>query len=288
MNSALPVYADVDDGKGLPGEDDERDRLMYPPGNWDYITSVPAYGDMSYSVIVPTLGDSSIADGIYYSVFFVRARTETPGVYYDAWPDSGWSVDNLAPAVPTGLSLAYNTGSGNVLAWDECPDEDFDYFVIYRSEDPEFLPGPGDIVQMVSGTDWLDTVDEGWRYFYKITAVDFNGNESDFALTATTTGSDDPAVPEAFALGQNVPNPFNPSTTIYYDVLDGGGEVSIRIFDVAGRLVRTLVEGHQAAGSKSVTWSGANDHGQSVSSGIYFYRMTAPGFTRTRKMVLLR
>jgi hypothetical protein len=95
-------------------------------------------------------------------------------------------------------------------------------------------------------------------------------------------------LPTAFALAQNVPNPFNPSTVIRYDVPGGGGGVTLRIYDVGGRLVRTLVDGFEAAGRKSVEWRGQNDRGEMVATGVYFYRMTAPGFERTRKMVLLK
>jgi hypothetical protein len=110
-------------------------------------------------------------------------------------------------------------------------------------------------------------------------------------LSDTPVAVDDeqaPTAPERFALRQNVPNPFNPSTTIHYDVPAGGGAVSIRIYDVNGRLVRTLVESVQSAGQKAVTWKGRDNRGASVASGVYFYRMTAPDFVKTRKMVLLR
>lgn len=83
------------------------------------------------------------------------------------------------------------------------------------------------------------------------------------------------------------PNPFNPLTTIRYDVREKG-RVTLRIYDAAGRLVRTLFDGVNDAGSHSVTWDGRNNSGSAAASGIYFYRMAAPGFTRTRKMVLLR
>jgi hypothetical protein len=95
-------------------------------------------------------------------------------------------------------------------------------------------------------------------------------------------------LPTAFGLGQNFPNPFNPSTVIRYDVPAGGGAVNLRIYDVGGRLVRTLVDGFEAAGRKSVAWHGKNNRGELVATGVYFYRMTAPGFERTRKMVLLK
>lgn len=95
-------------------------------------------------------------------------------------------------------------------------------------------------------------------------------------------------MPAAFSLGRNVLDPFNPTTIIHYDVPVGGGAVALRIFDVSGRLVRTIVNGHQTPGSKSFTWNGTDDHGQGVASGLYFYRMAARGFASTRKMVLLR
>ena len=144
------------------------------------------------------------------------------------------------------------------------------------------------VVHSTADPGWTDPDHHGSDVYYKVTALDHAGNESEPASASVTTGTEDPMVPVAFALGQNVPNPFNPSTTIYYDVAAGGGDVSILVFDVAGRLVRTLVDRHETAGAKSVTWNGTGDRGVPVSSGIYFYRMIAPGFSETRKMVLLR
>lgn len=94
-------------------------------------------------------------------------------------------------------------------------------------------------------------------------------------------------VPIAYALAQNYPNPFNPVTTIMFEMREKGA-VTIRIYDVAGRLVRTLVDGMREAGPNTVTWEGKNDAGSSVASGVYFYRMEAKDFIRTRKIVLLR
>ena len=122
---------------------------------------------------------------------------------------------------------------------------------------------------------------------YKITAVDDAGNESDPASPGTATAIDDPVIPKTFALYQNVPNPFNPATTIRYNV-PGGGDVTLRIYDVTGALVRTLIDGAQTPGEQHVTWHGDDDTGRHVASGVYFYRLTAPGFSKTRKMVLLQ
>jgi len=87
---------------------------------------------------------------------------------------------------------------------------------------------------------------------------------------------------------QSVPNPFNPVTAIRYDVPAGGAEVTLRIYDVAGRLVRTLVDEQQGAGRKTATWDGRNAAGHTVATGLYFCRMQAGKFVENRKMLLLK
>jgi hypothetical protein len=93
--------------------------------------------------------------------------------------------------------------------------------------------------------------------------------------------------PRAYALAQNFPNPFNPSTTIKYD-MKAKGLVTVRIYDVAGRLVRTLVNETKDAGAYSAVWDGRNNGGAGVASGIYFYKMDAGSFSATKKLVMLR
>ena len=78
------------------------------------------------------------------------------------------------------------------------------------------------------------------------------------------------------------PNPFNPQTTIHYDIPAGGADVNISIYDVAGRLVREFINEHRAAGTWSVQWNGDDANGQRVASGVYFYRMRAEALS-TRK-----
>jgi hypothetical protein len=92
----------------------------------------------------------------------------------------------------------------------------------------------------------------------------------------------------SYELLQNFPNPFNPATTIGYEVPAGGGSVKMRVFNVKGRLVRVLIDGRVPGGNRSVAWDGRNERGRRVSSGLYFYRLEAPGYTKTRKMILLK
>ena len=205
---------------------------------------------------------------------------------------TGYSVDNLSPVQPQGLAgRQVGVLGGLELTWDPNGESDLGGYRVYRGTASDFVPGPGNLVASPTQEGWVDT-EWNWNapWWYKVSAVDIHDNESPFAATGpdNVTGAGTPGVPDEFALGQNVPNPFNPTTTIHYDVPAGAGAVSLRVYDVSGRLVRTLVDGHEAPGSKSVLWNGTNDRGQTVASGIYFYRMTAPGFSTTRKMVLLQ
>jgi hypothetical protein len=90
-------------------------------------------------------------------------------------------------------------------------------------------------------------------------------------------------------LDNNYPNPFNPTTTIKFSVAERG-HVTLKIYNAAGQLVRTLVDEEKAPvqGGFTAQWNGLSDHGQPVASGVYFYQLTAKNFSQTKKMVLLK
>jgi uncharacterized delta-60 repeat protein len=135
------------------------------------------------------------------------------------------------------------------------------------------------------------------------------GDDNDYRMTDTdpvlvVTGSglakeseseesdEEVAVAEAvavtsFELAQNYPNPFNPSTMIRF-ALPEAAQVSLKIYDVAGQLVQTLVDGVIEAGRHQVVWDGTNQHGVQVASGVYFYQLLAGEFKQVRKMSLVR
>lgn len=93
--------------------------------------------------------------------------------------------------------------------------------------------------------------------------------------------------PSEFALSQNYPNPFNQSTKIEFS-LAKSGFVSLNIYDILGRKVRTLVSERLSSGYKSVIWDGKNDDGNDVASGVYFYQLRVGDFSEPKKMVLLK
>jgi len=117
--------------------------------------------------------------------------------------------------------------------------------------------------------------------------VDGSGNESLPASPGTTTAADAPAPPDHYQLLQNVPNPFNPTTTIRFD-LPARSRVTLTVFDVNGRLIRVLVDRDLDAGTRSVTWDGRDSMGRSAASGVYFYRLETPNYGESRKMILLK
>ncbi len=106
----------------------------------------------------------------------------------------------------------------------------------------------------------------------------------DGAQVAGAKGED---LPRTFALEQNYPNPFNPTTSIAYEV-SVPGRVTVAVYDVLGRRVRTLAQGPHEAGTYRVTWDGRDASGAPVASGVYLYRMTAGAFVQTRAMMLLK
>jgi hypothetical protein len=131
---------------------------------------------------------------------------------------------------------------------------------------------------------------EGGNQSLSFSLVDLRDGEN------TTLSSDDQdadgyevvsLVPSGYDLDQSYPNPFNPETVIAYQ-LPSGGHVSLKIYNITGQLVRTLVDGHMPAGNHSVVWDSRDAHDNSVASGMYLYRLEASDYSSTRKMILLK
>ena len=100
-------------------------------------------------------------------------------------------------------------------------------------------------------------------------------------------GVDNDGLPTSYVIHQNYPNPFNPVTTLRYD-LPEDALVNITIYDMMGRVVKTMVNTEQNAGFKSVRWNATNDKGSPVSAGLYLYTIEAGQFRQTKKMALLK
>jgi hypothetical protein len=100
-------------------------------------------------------------------------------------------------------------------------------------------------------------------------------------------------LPSSMKIWQNYPNPFNPTTTISFEIAETSKglktfEIYLRIYDVTGKLVKTLIDDELKSGYHSVIWDGKDERGNSVESGIYIYKLQADNYTETRRMTLLR
>ena len=257
--------------------------LAWPPGDWDYVTSVPARVEDDYSVVVPTLADSTIAGGMAYSTFFVSARTGNPAIFYDSDPDSGYSVDNLVPAPPVNLRFA----EPNLLAWQEAEEPDFDYYTVYGSARPVL---DSTKVRLVETSDAQASVVPGTYAYYHVTVTDFAGNEglgasiNDPMVTPVGPGS---GIPTRFALYPSRPNPTRGATSIRFDLPVAAG-VEIKVYDITGRAVAVLTRGSYPAGSHEVSWPGTDMAGRPLASGAYFLRLQAGTFSATQRLLLTR
>lgn len=253
---------------------------------WHFVTTVPVRAQDDYAVVVPTLADSTVAGGQSLSTFMVSALTATPGVFFDSPFASGYSVDNLAPGVPAALLAAF-APTEVVLDWDDSEDPDFQYYRIYRDTNPGFVPSAGNLVEQTAASGWSDPTSNPWNFYYKVTAVDFAGNESEAAEPMSVSGVDNGALPVRTALLAAYPNPFNPSTKLSFE-LAAPAHARLKIFDAAGRLVTTLVDEQRAMGRHEIVWNGQNSAGLSVASGVYLYRLEAGEVVQTKRMMLVK
>ncbi|MBT4576387.1 MAG: T9SS type A sorting domain-containing protein [Candidatus Cloacimonetes bacterium] len=173
------------------------------------------------------------------------------------------------------------TKQNNVL------NREFQNFDIYRNMD-------GGAFELLSNTTELtyeDILPEAGDFEYYIIAMYDQENESVASNTEMIswdgTSVDDPLIPIANALYQNSPNPFNPQTSISFDLKDDA-KVVLEIYNMKGQKVRQLVNSSISAGQHSVVWNGKDDNNKTVSSGIYFYKFKTEDYQATKKMLLLK
>ena len=175
-------------------------------------------------------------------------------------------------------------GSSVEVAWDVVVDEEIKGFKLYRREHGtsggEITCSEG-LISSLRRKYTDDGIVIGKTYDYVLSAVRKDGSEVR-ARTATVK-----TTARKLTLYQNHPNPFNPKTTISFD-LPSSARVVLSIYDVEGKLVRKVADAVMGEGHRSVTWDGKDERGGSVGSGVYFYRLKSGKRTLTRKMVLLK
>ncbi|MFQ5675889.1 MAG: FlgD immunoglobulin-like domain containing protein, partial [bacterium] len=279
----MPNVSDGDRGDPFPGT----------TGN----TAVTPY-------TAPSTSGGSSGTGSFTGVALTDISNSTTNMIADLWAD-------FPPAAPQNLviSNAGQNGQNIKLKWDANNETDLNHYAIYRG----YQSGAGQIfwggvVATTSNTNWTDTsfqinTSSSDKVHYRITAVDQANNESDYSNTVNSGTDDIPipkkgaetlALPKEIALRPNYPNPFNPETQIKFE-LPEPAHVTLKVYNVLGKKVRTLVNGDFEANFHTVRWDGKNDSGKDLSSGVYIYTIqvlqqkgTRKPFTQTQKMTLLR
>ncbi len=128
------------------------------------------------------------------------------------------------------------------------------------------------------------TAEEHGVDFASVLLRGVDNEQLDARLEGYDSGGD---MPTAFRLVQNSPNPFNPTTNIVFDV-PHESRVALRVYDVSGRVVRTLIDDTEGPGRHAAVWDGRNDHGENCGSGVYFCVMETSESIGSHKMVLLK
>ena len=185
-----------------------------------------------------------------------------------------------------------------VVAWTDHRGQGSDiYFQTYLNGSPQ---GLNQLVNTDTGQALQTSVDiDSWgNYLYSVWVDNRTGghgfdiyfNTVNFKETAVEDEEENEELPQKFALHQNHPNPFNPSTSIRFTVNGGKSPLhaSLKIYNIRGQVVKTLIDEEKSPGNYQVIWNGRNDEGEKVASGIYFYQLKIRDQIITKKMVLLR
>ena len=183
---------------------------------------------------------------------------------------------------------AYAQDSTIILAWSAI-EEDLLYYQLDRATNAMFTENV-DQTYVTTNTHTDYDIDTGIEYFYRVSG--YVGYWTDYSNTVSVIIEsldldENSAMNLDYKIHQNYPNPFNPVTTLQYD-LPENGLVNITIYDMMGRQVKTLVNGSQTTGYKTIQWNATNDRNEPVSAGLYLYTIQAGKFRQTKKMVLLK
>jgi photosystem II stability/assembly factor-like uncharacterized protein len=267
----------------------------------------------SYVITSQTdLGGNQMQPGTAYSDTFGQSWTEIsnislgPAAFFDC--NTGWAgginnliykwvTDSLTCEVPVEL-ISFNSaidGNNIQLTWQTATETNNMGFEVYRNGNKiAFVEGKGTTTERQDYS-FTDKNLQSGIYNYRLNQIDFDGTQEVVGeLTVYLT------LPEEFSLEQNYPNPFNPSTIIKFTIpvtLSGveGSFVTLKVYDVLGNEVATLVNEEKPAGSYEVEFNSHSDEGQNLpagrqglSSGIYFYTLQAGNFTQTKKLILMK
>ena len=284
-------------------------RHLYP-GLAAYRSGNPGYGPSEIPTQIRFTRDSPdmqgtilfrTRSGILTSPGNLRDSLETDLYRYPALPPVMPWESQAEPVAPENLDFAFE-GEDVTLSWDVPSSSAADsarFFAVYRIQsatEPDYETALADARNLLAVTGESSItdrpIDVGEPYYYVVTGVSANSVESTpsnaVMLEGIAVSTEEAVAPLAFELGPNFPNPFSARTTIAFS-LDRPTAVTLRVFDVLGRTVATLVDdARYPAGSHTVEWDGVAASGRSLGSGTYFYQLEVDGRRAAKPMTLIR
>jgi len=245
---------------------------------WEPVATLPAQRLAGYGYTAATSSDSSDA-WLPYEAFFVSALTNNIDTFYDSNVDSGYSVDNIPPAAPAGLAGLPSSG-GYQLQWQANAESDLRGYRVYRGTNPGFACDATSLVASPEVPTYTDGT-SGW-YFYRVAAVDKNGNESPFseASSPSITGVDPATL--VFALHGATPNPATGDNLRITFSLPSAEPATVLLVNIAGRTLASRALRSPTPGAQSLTLSGA----RGLPAGIYLVHLTQGGRSAVQKVVI--
>jgi hypothetical protein len=248
---------------------------------WEHVGTVSAAHLAGYSYVAATLGDS-VAGSNPFTQFMIEARSADGSQWWDSAPDSGYSVDDLAPPAPAPFTGEYLAGTAT-LHWGPSPASDFAMFRLFRGVTADFVPGPENLVATQADTGYVDVA--GSRQHYKLTAVDVHGNEGPAAtlLPEGTVGVPDDGPPLSLALEGIRPTPWRGGRLTVSFALPGAGPARLELLDVSGRRVAAREVGALGAGRHVVDLAAE----RRLTPGLYLVRLTRGAEARVARMTVL-
>lgn len=252
---------------------------------WEAIATLPAEGLAGYGYTAATTQDS-LPQGNPYTAFFVTALTTNPATFYESNVDSGYSVDNFAPVAPAPFLGAYSAGATH-LHWQGNSEPDLAGYRIYRGSSAGFVPSSSNLIAAEPDTGYSDVGPAG--SYYKLSAVDIHGNESKFTLLSpsSTTDVGGIALPRLLAFAAPRPNPATQRTVLSFG-LPQAGLVTVAVYDMEGRRMRTVSSGRMDAGEHQVTFDLRDGQGRQIPSGLYFIRLETNGQRLVRRLAIVK
>tara|TARA_B100000315_G_scaffold260753_1_gene324833 strand:+ start:1354 stop:6642 length:5289 start_codon:yes stop_codon:yes gene_type:complete len=255
-------------------------------GSFSYEPELNFYGEDSFTY---TAVDSN-ASNVAMVVIIVNPVNDLPGMFNLVSPSTDSVIvitpDNQEEILTFSWHEAENVDNDEIT-YNLDGTEGFSFLSEFIDlEENEYQFTYGELAEAMGDE---DIVTADWNVSAlddEFTVLSENGP---FTLTIdkSSLGISEPFIPEEFALYQNYPNPFNPVTTITYDIPEGT-IVNLTIYDVMGRVVKTLVNEWNEPGRKAVMWNGIDEKGMSLTSGIYIYRINTSGFNEVKKLILLK